>query len=574
MASSKVLEIIVKAKDQASKSFEEISKNSKKLEDSLKNVKKYSWIATTALAWLGAVMVKQAMDIEPVKKSFDQLSKSIGENSDEMLKSLQEASKGAVSSYDLMLASNKAMKLGVASNTEDLTDLMKIARLYWQQMGQDVTKSFDDIVTGLWRWSAMILDNLWIVVNQTEAQEKYAQSLWKTADELTDAEKKQALVNATLIEWRKALDEFWEPQQTMAERVAELKNSFTEMGAKVWQALLPVLEKVLTAIQPIVDKMVDRINANPELASKILIAVTAISWLIFVLSSVVPAVSTVIWIFTTMGGFITTTLIPAVWWLAGALWTAGLTLAVWWLREWLSWLEEKIISTDEQIAFYTEQIWLLDLQLQNWTITQEQYNEKVAEYQAKIQEAEIKSRSFWQYLKDQFNETLQMITFKNGKFNEWREATKTLMQLLWKWFGDVADRIQNVFVKALDAAIDRLRELWRRAQKVGADIWSTVSNAWSSAKNRVSDKVWWFFANGWHVAGNVPIVVGEKWPELFVPQTSWNIIPNDELWWNNVTVNVNFGGVAINNGMDATDLANTVSEVITRNLELYQKGIY
>ena len=574
MASSKVLEIIVKAKDQASKSFEEISKNSKKLEDSLKNVKKYSWIATTALAWLGAVMVKQAMDIEPVKKSFDQLSQSIGENSDEMLKSLQQASKGAVSSYDLMLASNKAMKLGVASNTEDLTDLMKIARLYWQQMGQDVTKSFDDIVTGLWRWSAMILDNLWIVVNQTEAQEKYAQSLWKTADQLTDAEKKQALVNATLVEWRKALDEFWEPQQTMAERVAELKNSFTEMGAKVWQALLPVLEKVLTAIKPIVDKMVDRINANPELASKILIAVTAISWLIFILSSVVPAVSTVIWIFTTMGGFITTTLIPAVWWLAGALWTAGLTLAVWWLREWLSWLEEKIISTDEQIAFYTEQIWLLDLQLQNWTITQDQYNQKVAEYQQKIQEAEIKSRSFWQYMKDQFNEVLQMITFKNGKFNEWREATKTLMQMLWKWFGDVADRIQNVFVKALDAAIDRLRELWRRAQKVGADIWSTVSNAWSSAKNRVSDKVWWFFANGWHVAGNVPIVVGEKWPELFVPQTSWNIIPNDELWWNNVTVNVNFGGVAINNGMDATDLANTVSDVITRNLELYQKGIY
>ncbi len=573
MASSKVLEIIVKAKDQASKSFEEISKNSKKLEDSLKNVKKYSWIATTALVWLGAVMVKQAMDIEPVKKSFDQLSQSIGENSDEMLKSLQEASKGAVSSYDLMLASNKAMKLGVASNTEDLTDLMKIARLYWQQMGQDVTKSFDDIVTGLWRWSAMILDNLWIVVNQTEAQEKYAQSLWKTADQLTDAEKKQALVNATLVEWRKALDEFWEPQQTMAERVAELKNSFTEMGAKIWQALLPVLEKVLTAIQPIVDKMVDRINANPELASKILIAVTAISWLIFILSSVVPAVTTVIWIFTTMGGFITTTLIPAIWWLSTALGAVWLTLAVRWLREWLSWLEEKIISTDEQIALYQEAIAMLDIQLQNGTITQEEYNRKVAEYQVKIQEADAKSRTFGWYLKNEFNEVLQMITFKNGKFNEWRQATVTLMKMLWEWLKNVADRITTVFVTALDAAIDRLRELWRRAQKVGANVWSTVSNAWSATKNRVSEKISWF-ANGWHVSGNVPILVGEKWPELFVPQSSWNIVPNDELWWNSVTVNVNFGGVAINNGMDATDLANTVSEVITRNLELYQKGVY
>jgi hypothetical protein len=49
MASSKVLEIIVKATDQASKQFDDISKSSKKVADSLKDVKKYSGIATTAL---------------------------------------------------------------------------------------------------------------------------------------------------------------------------------------------------------------------------------------------------------------------------------------------------------------------------------------------------------------------------------------------------------------------------------------------------------------------------------------------------------------------------------------------
>ena len=573
MASSKVLEIIVKAKDQASKSFEEISKNSKKLEDSLKNVKKYSWIATTALVWLGAVMVKQATDIEPVRNAFVNLSKTIGESSEEMLKSLKESSKGAVSEYDLMLSANRAMKLWVTDNMQDMNDLMKIARLYGQQMGQDVTQSFNDIVTGLWRWSPMILDNLWIIIDSEKAYEEYAQTLWKTASELTKQEKTQALVNATLIEWRKALDEFWEPAQTMGERLAELKNSFTEMGTKIWTALLPVLEKVLTKIQPIVDKVVEWIDANPELASNILIAVTAISGLVFVLSSVVPAVTTVIGIFSTMWTFITSTLIPAIWWLSTALGAVWLTLAVWWLREWLSWLEEKIISTDEQIALYQEAIAMLDIQLQNWTITQEQYNEKVAEYQWLIQQAEAKSKTFGWYLKNEFNETLQMITFKNWKWNEWLQATITCFKLLFDWLKDVADRITNVFIKAIDAAIDRLRELWRRAQKVGADVWSTVSNAWNSAKNRVSDKISWF-ANGWHVAGNVPILVGEKWPELFVPQTSWNIVPNDELWWNNVTVNVNFGGVAVNNGMDATDLANTISDVITRNLELYQKGVY
>jgi hypothetical protein len=46
-----------------------------------------------------------------------------------------------------MLSANRALKLLVTKNTDDMTDLMKIARLYGQQMGQDVTQSFNDIVT-------------------------------------------------------------------------------------------------------------------------------------------------------------------------------------------------------------------------------------------------------------------------------------------------------------------------------------------------------------------------------------------------------------------------------------------
>jgi hypothetical protein len=44
------------------------------------------------------------------------------------------------------------------------------------------------------------------------------------------------------------------------------------------------------------------------------------------------------------------------------------------------------------------------------------------------------------------------------------------MKMLREWLKNVADRITTVFVTALDAAIDRLRELWRRAQKVGANV--------------------------------------------------------------------------------------------------------
>ena len=56
-------------------------------------------------------MVKQATDIEPVRNAFENLTKSVGESSEEMLKSLKASSKGAVSEYDLMLSANRAMKL-------------------------------------------------------------------------------------------------------------------------------------------------------------------------------------------------------------------------------------------------------------------------------------------------------------------------------------------------------------------------------------------------------------------------------------------------------------------------------
>jgi len=65
-----------------------------------------------------------------------------------------------------------------------------------------------------------------------------------------------------------------------------------------------------------------------------------------------------------------------------------------------------------------------------------------------------------------------------------------------------------------------------------------------------------FFANGGPVAGNVPIVVGERGPELFVPNTAGSIVPNNEM----ASASASGGGMGDNievtfniNTIDATD---------------------
>ena len=640
MASSKVLEIIVKATDQASKSFDAISQNSQKLSDSLKDVKKYSWIATASLVWLWTVMVKQATDIEPVRKSFDQLAESIGENSTDMLKSLKEVSKGAVSEYDLMLASNKAMKLWVANNTDDMSKLMKIARLYGQQMWQDVTKSFDDIVTWLWRWSAMILDNLWIVVNQTEAQEKYAKSLWKTADELTDAEKKQALVNATLEEWQKALDKFGEPAQTMAERFAQLKNTFTDIWTRIWSALLPVIEKLLKVVQPIIDKIASWIEANPELASKNLLVATAVSWLIFVLSSL-P------WIVSSVTAWLSFLMSPI--WLIIA-WITALAIAratdFWWIREktaeivdriseiikprldklkarrderggvvieavkWIRSLVEDIFAS----AFEVIGAWLeiffqsidVIMKIFSWdfagawewikniwtTIRETTLNvvdnlfggalDRIADKLVsfgdwfKNKRNTIKERvlwiatALWEWLKTWFDFRIAIFTW------DWETASniaQTVVQWLdqaltwifWSMWENIKSKFQawidwvvwkmNAFKDTVMSIVNSIKDAWNSAKNFVWDVGSWISNAVSDAWDWASSP---FRASWWPVTAGSSYVVGERWPEVFVPHSSWSIIPNEQVVNNNNWITINMSGVSIRKDSDIQQLAQEI----------------
>lgn len=542
---SKVVEVIVQAVDKASKTFDDVSKSSKKLESALKSVKKYSWIAMTALAWVWTLAVKQAVQLEPVKKSFDQLTASVWQNSKEMLSALKEASKGAVSEYDLMLSANRSLKLWVASNTEDMTDLMKIARLYGQQMWQDVTQSFNDIVTWLWRWSPMILDNLWIIIDSEKAYEEYAGKIWKSASELTKQEKTQALVNATLEEWRKKLEEYGEPVQTTGEKLQALKNQFMEMVTRVGEALIPVLENVMKKLEPIIQKVSDWIAENPELASKILLIWTAITWVAFALSSIAP----VLWPLLTM-----------LWW--PWVWFIG---ALWLVRGWLHLLEEKIVSTDEQLQIYYDQVNELNTAYENGLIDEEEYRAKMEELEWQIQATKDKANTFWQYLKNELNNTLQAITspIKTIKdlWNDW----KAVLPQIQEKFVALTEKIKWFIDKVKDA-IEAIKEFARESAKEWLASW-IVSAGVSVAKSIIKWKAVW-----WPVSANTPYVVGENWPELFVPSNSWTIVPNDQMWW--IVVNVNFGGVAINNGSDEMSFAQTITQEITRELELYKKGIY
>lgn len=146
--------------------------------------------------------VLAAERVDKLRVSFDNLAQSAGQSGDQMLKSLRGASRGMISDSDLILSANKAMLLGVADSSEELGSLLEIARARGQAMGLSLAEAFDQITIGIGRLSPRILDNLGIVIDQKAAFDDFAETLNKTAQQLTENERRQALLNATIQQSR------------------------------------------------------------------------------------------------------------------------------------------------------------------------------------------------------------------------------------------------------------------------------------------------------------------------------------------------------------------------------------
>jgi len=162
---------------------------------------------SVATAWVGIVAgimaMREAWDLmniaakaEQQERSFASLAASYGTNGDKIIADLKRVSAGTIDTMTMIKNAGTAMMMGIAP--DDVVKLLEIARATAKMTGQDTVKAFEDISLAVGRQSKMILDNLGIILDVEKANEEYAKSLGKTALQLTDLERKQAFMSATL----------------------------------------------------------------------------------------------------------------------------------------------------------------------------------------------------------------------------------------------------------------------------------------------------------------------------------------------------------------------------------------
>ncbi len=286
----KKVRVTIEANDKATKELSLISTKLKGMNSDLKNVgtegtqafsglsssltKLTAGFTAAAVAYKAFDFLKEAgelaIEVDTVSQSYERLASQIGISAEENLASLSELSAGTISNKDLMLSANRAMILGVAKNQEEFNSLMQIARLRARDMGLTTTQAFDNIVTGIGRASPMILDNLGILIKQEAAQEKYAASLGKTSEELTENERKEALKMAVLEEGMKSVQDAGELTLTYAERMEKSKVAAENLKSVIGTSLAPTMATMSDILADLIERFGqtgDSANSFAEIAA-------------------------------------------------------------------------------------------------------------------------------------------------------------------------------------------------------------------------------------------------------------------------------------------------------------------
>lgn len=215
---------------------------------------KANWLAVTAAIGAAWLLVSQswqmAMDSAQgmqERTTFQNLAASHGQAADKIIADLKAVSGETINTKTLVEKAGTAMVLGIPA--DKLSGLMEIARASARVTGQSITKSFEDISLGVARQSRLILDNLGLIISEEQANKDYAASLGKTAEQLTDAEKRTAFMNATMAAGADMIKRVGLNGETMAEKMQRVSATMDNMKETVGRGILAVLAVLNGAFQ-------------------------------------------------------------------------------------------------------------------------------------------------------------------------------------------------------------------------------------------------------------------------------------------------------------------------------------
>lgn len=179
---------------------------------------------------------KEGAAIQRISEQFKNVADSINADADRLLAGLNKAAHGTVDDEELMQTATRAMALGIANNTQDLIGLMEIARASSVAFGGDTSSAFERISFAVENLTPRALKQSGIIVDLQKAYEDYGKTIGKTAEQLTDQEKRQALLNQVLEKGADLVKRIGDQGDDSATKIAQFETKVKDLGDRIKEA--------------------------------------------------------------------------------------------------------------------------------------------------------------------------------------------------------------------------------------------------------------------------------------------------------------------------------------------------
>jgi len=274
---SQEISILLKAIDQASKIIADAGKNirqsmgqvtdaSKKVEDQQKQTSKSFDVMGQAATVATGILIRDmarglgqaaseslrlGAQITSLNSAFESMVASTG-GTTLSLERLRSATRNTVADVDLLRAANQAMALGLP--TDSIDELFAAAMKLGRAMGIDTLSAVNSLATGIGRQSKLILDNLGVTFQASDAYEWYAAKIGVSSSALDENQKKLAWQEFAIEQVTERAAELGDIQDDAITSQEQWNASITNFLTSVGNVLAPLgaFRGAIEAVLPII----------------------------------------------------------------------------------------------------------------------------------------------------------------------------------------------------------------------------------------------------------------------------------------------------------------------------------
>jgi len=308
------LKSTTKELNEKSSAWYKLSENMEKASSKMKSVgdkmvsagKSLSTYVTAPIVAIGAAATKMAMEAVESENLFEvsmgNMAKDARKWSDETSKALGLNAynvRNNMATYNAMLTSMGLTSKESLKMSEGLTKLSYDMASFYNLNPEEAFNKLKSGISG----EAEPLKALGILVNDNTIKTyAYANGIAKQGKELTESQKVQARYGAIMEATKKAQGDLARTMDSPTNKLRIMQEQVNQLGIKFGQLLIPVVDKLINIVSPLVNKFNGLSKEQQELIVKVLLVAATLGPLILIIGKMIIVVSSAISAFSAISG--------------------------------------------------------------------------------------------------------------------------------------------------------------------------------------------------------------------------------------------------------------------------------